>query len=137
MLYQFPFRILGLHCDNGSEFLNHRVAKLLNQLLVEFTKSRPYRTTDNALVEGKDGAVVRKHIGYGPIRAEHAEALQKFCTAQFNPYLNFHRPCGFATIRSWGGANASASTGRRITTPLTKSWFPWRTGTSTSNQGSP
>ena len=99
MLHQFPFRILGFHCDNGSEFLNHRVAKLLNKLLVEFTKSRPYRTTDNALVEGKNGAVVRKHIGYGPIAAEHAEAFQKFYTAQFNPYLNFHRPCGFATVQ--------------------------------------
>ena len=90
MLHQFPFRIQGFHCDNGSEFLNHRVAKLLNKLLVEFTKSRAYRSMDNALVEGKNGAVVRKHIGYGPIAAEHAEALQKFYTAQFNPYLNYH-----------------------------------------------
>jgi hypothetical protein len=99
MLHQFPFRILGFHCDNGSEFLNHTVVKLLNKLLVEeFTKSRAYRTTDNALVEGKNGAVVRKQIGYGPIGAEHAEALQKFYTAYFNPYLNFHRPCGYATI---------------------------------------
>jgi hypothetical protein len=99
MLHQFPFRILGFHCDNGSEFLNHLVVQLLNKLLVEeFTKSRAYRTTDNALVEGKNGAVVRKQIGYGPIGAEHAEALQKFYAAYFNPYLNFHRPCGYATI---------------------------------------
>jgi len=99
MLHQFPFRILGFHCDNGSEFLNHTVVKLLNKLLVEeFTKSRAYRSTDNALVEGKNGAVVRKQIGYGPIGAEHAEAFQKFYAAYFNPYLNFHRPCGYATI---------------------------------------
>jgi hypothetical protein len=99
MLHQFPFRILGFHCDNGSEFLNHTVVKLLNKLLVEeFTKSRAYRTTDNALVEGKNGAVVRKQIGYGPIGAEHAEAFQKFYTAYLNPYLNFHRPCGYATV---------------------------------------
>lgn len=98
MLHQFPFRIRGFHCDNGSEFLNHRVARLLNKLLVEFTKSRPYRTTDNALVEGKNGAVIRKHIGYGLIPAQHAEAFQKFYTAHFNPYLNYHRPCGFATL---------------------------------------
>jgi len=99
MLHQFPFRILGFHCDNGSEFLNHTVVKLLNKLLVEeFTKSRAYRTTDNALVEGKNGAVVRKQIGYGPIASEHAEALQKFYAAYFNPYLNFHRPCGYATV---------------------------------------
>ena len=99
MLHQFPFRILGFHCDNGSEFLNRTVVKLLNKLLVEeFTKSRAYRTTDNALVEGKNGAVVRKHIGYGAIAAEHAEDFQKYYTAHLNPYLNFHRPCGYATI---------------------------------------
>jgi hypothetical protein len=100
MIHQFPFRIRGFHCDNGSEFLNRKVVRLLNKLLVEeFTKSRAYRTTDNALVEGKNGAVVRKHIGYGPIGAEHAGAFQKFYTAYLNPYLNFHRPCGFATIQ--------------------------------------
>ena len=98
MLHQFPFQIIGFHCDNGSEFLNHRVAEMLNKLLIEFTKSRAYRTTDNALVEGKNGAVIRKHIGYGHIAAEHAEPLQKFFTTQFNPYLNFHRPCGFAVL---------------------------------------
>ena len=98
ILHQFPFRILGFHCDNGSEFLNHTVARLLNKLLVEFTKSRPYRTTDNALVEGKNGAVIRKHIGYGAIAAEHAQQFQAFYTAYFNPYLNYHRPCGFAAL---------------------------------------
>jgi len=99
MLHQFPFRIVGFHCDNGSEFVNHTVVKLLNKLLVEeFTKSRAYRTTDNALVEGKNGAVVRKQIGYGPIASAHAEALQQFYTAYLNPYLNFHRPCGYATV---------------------------------------
>src|SRR5450631_482837 len=100
MLHQFPFRILGFHCDNGSEFINQQVARMLNKLLVEFTKLRAYRTTDNALVEGKNGAVVRKHIGYGAIGAEHATAFQKFYTAYFNPYLNYHRPCGFADIQT-------------------------------------
>ena len=99
MLHQFPFKIIGFHCDNGSEYLNHQVVKLLNKLMVEeFTKSRAYRTTDNALVEGKNGSVVRKQIGYGAIPAGHAEEFQKFYTSRLNPYLNFHRPCGFATI---------------------------------------
>jgi hypothetical protein len=101
MLHQYPFRIVGFHCDNGSEYLNHTVVKLLNKLLVEeFTKSRAYHSSDNALVEGKNGAVVRKQIGYGPIGSEHAEALQRFYTAYFNPYLNYHRPCGYATVTS-------------------------------------
>lgn len=41
---------------------------------------------------------MRKHFSYGGLSAEHAELYQKFYTAHFNPYLNFHRPCGFATI---------------------------------------
>lgn len=98
MLHQFPFRIQGFHSDNGSEFINHTVAKLLEKLLVEFTKSRAYKSQDNALVEGKNGAVIRKQMGYGHIPGEHAEAVQKFYTAQMNPYLNYHRPCGFATV---------------------------------------
>lgn len=98
ILHQFPFRILGFHSDNGSEYINHEVAKMLKTLLIEFTKSRANRTQDNALVEGKNGAIIRKHIGYGHIAAEHAEAVQKFYTAHLNPYLNFHRPCGFATV---------------------------------------
>lgn len=99
MLHQFPFAILGFHADNGSEFVNHTVAKLLNKLLVEeFTRSRPNRSSDNALVEGKNGAVVRKHMGYGYIASEHADRIQRFYTAHFNPYLNYHRPCGFAQV---------------------------------------
>jgi len=42
MMEEFPFRILGFHCDNGSEFLNETVARLLNELLIEFTKSRAF-----------------------------------------------------------------------------------------------
>ena len=99
ILHQFPFLVRGFHSDNGSEFLNHRVEKLMHKLLVgEFTKSRAHRTTDNALVEGKNGAVLRKHIGHEPIAACHAAELQRFYTAEFNSYLNYHRPCGFATV---------------------------------------
>ena len=98
MLHQFTFLIVGFHSDNGSEFVNHTVAKLLNKLLVEFTRSRPNRSSDNALVEGKNGAIIRKHIGYGHIASQHADPIQRFYTAHFNPYLNYHRPCGFAQL---------------------------------------
>lgn len=46
------------------------------------------------LVESKNGAVIRKHIGYGYIAAVHAAAIMAVYRAHFNPYLNFHRPCG-------------------------------------------
>lgn len=94
MLAQFPFRIRGFHSDNGSEFINHTVAKLLNKLLIEQTKSRPRHSNDNGLAEAKNGAVVRKHMGYVHIAAPHAAAIEAFYEEHFNPYLNFHRPCG-------------------------------------------
>ena len=93
MLQQFPFRIRGFHSDNGSEFINHTVAKLLNKLLVEQTKSRPRHSNDNGLAEAKNGAVVRKHMGYTHIAAPHAAAVETFYEQHFNSYLNFHRPC--------------------------------------------
>ena len=98
VLVQFPFPIRGFHADNGSEYINHRVAEMLRKLHAEFTKSRACRSQDNALVEGKNGAVIRKLIGYGHIAGPHAGALQNFYLEHLNPYLNFHRPCGFATV---------------------------------------
>ena len=102
MLHQFPFGIRGFHSDNGSEFINHTVAKLLNKLLVEQTKSRPRHSNDNGLAEAKNGAVIRKHMGYGHIAAAHAEAIEGFYEQHFNAYLNFHRPCGVAEIQTDG-----------------------------------
>ena len=98
VLAQFPFPIRGFHADNGSEYINHRVAEMLRKLHAEFTKSRACRSQDNALVEGKNGAVIRKLIGYGHIAGLHAATLQNFYIQHLNPYLNFHRPCGFATV---------------------------------------
>jgi len=94
MLEQFPFQIRGFHSDNGSEFINHTVARLLNKLLIEQTKSRPRHSNDNGLAETKNGAVVRKHMGYTHIAAPHAGAITEFYIEHLNPYLNFHRPCG-------------------------------------------
>jgi len=98
MLRQFPFQILGFHSDNGSEFINHTVAKLLNKLLVEQTKSRPRHSNDNGLVEAKNGAVIRKHMGYGHIESRHAEAIEEFFEQHLNRYLNYHRPCGVPEV---------------------------------------
>lgn len=97
MLEQFPFEILGFHADNGSEYVNHRVARLLEKLRIEFTRSRPRRSNDNGLAETKNGAVVRKMFGYEHIAQRHAGRLNTFCVEYLNPFLNFHRPCLFAT----------------------------------------
>jgi len=98
LLEQFPFVIRGFHSDNGSEFINYTVARLLEKLLVEQTKSRAHRSGDNGLVESKNGAVVRKHLGFGHMGTQHAEEVNQFHQRYLNPYLNFHRPCAVAQI---------------------------------------
>jgi hypothetical protein len=100
MLRQFPFVLRGFHSDNGSEFINGSVEELLKKLLIDQTKSRPRRSNDNGLVESKNGAVIRKHIGYGHIAIEHAASIHEFYEEYLNPYLNFHRPCGQADVIS-------------------------------------
>jgi len=94
LLKQFPFRIFGFHSDNGSEFINHSIAQMLNKLLIEQTKSRPRKSNDNGLVESKNGSVIRKHMGFDHIASKHAGPINAFYEKHFNPYLNYHRPCG-------------------------------------------
>ena len=90
VIAQFPFVIEGFHSDNGSEYINHKVAKMLEKLRIEQTKSRSRQSNDNALAESKNASVVRKHMGYAHI---HNTFYQEY----FNPWLNLHRPCMFAT----------------------------------------
>jgi transposase InsO family protein len=95
ILDTFPFVIHGFHADNGSEYINHRVAALLQKLHIEFTKSRPRHSNDNALAESKNASVIRKHLGYAHIPGHWAPQLNDFHREHLNPYLNFHRPCLF------------------------------------------
>jgi len=98
LLEQFPFHIHSFHSDNGSEFINYTVARLLEKLLIEQTKSRPRHSNDNGLVESKNGWVIRKHMGYSHIAQLHAQRIQRFFEQHFNPYLNLHRPCAQADL---------------------------------------
>jgi transposase InsO family protein len=97
MLASFPFVIKGFHSDNGSEFVNKTVARLLNKLLIHFTKCRPRHTNDNGLVESKNGSIVRKQLGYSHIPQKYASAIDHYHREYLNVYINFHRPCYFAT----------------------------------------
>ena len=98
MLNQFPFQVRGFHSDNGSEYVNRVVAKLLNRLLIRFTRSRPRHSNDNGLVETKNGAVIRKNLGYMYIPQSGADLLNSYHRDNLNPYINFHRPCFFPVV---------------------------------------
>ena len=95
LLETFPFVVINFHSDNGSEYINKRVAELLQKLLIELTKSRSRQTNDNALAESKNGSVVRKVFGYSHIPQRWAPLINMFNQQHLTPYLNYHRPCFF------------------------------------------
>jgi len=128
IMAQFPFVILGFHSDNGSEYINHQVAKLLEKLRIEQTKSRSRQSNDNALTESKNASVVRKHMGYAPkevplgddhIPQQYAKPINAFYQETFNPWLNLHRPCLFATsITNTKGKTVKRYKHEDVKTPL-------------------
>lgn len=122
LLESFPFPILGFHSDNGSEFINHQVAGLLNKLLIEEqTKSRSRHCNDNAQAESKNGSIVRKHLGYSHIPQRFASLVNAFCRDHLNPYVNFHRPCLFAeTITDAKGRQRKRYPYKLMMTPYEK-----------------
>jgi hypothetical protein len=100
ILVCFPFILHGFHSDNGGEYINHQVAYILNKLSIHQTKSRSRKCNDNALVEGKNGSIVRKWFGRNHIPRKYASLINDFCQKYLNTYLNFYRPCGFATTQA-------------------------------------
>jgi transposase InsO family protein len=95
LIAQFTITIIEIHSDNGSEYINRIIAELLNKLLIKQTKSRLRHSNDNGLAETKNGAVIRKYIGYVCIAKKYADSINTFYQNVFNEYLNYHRPCGF------------------------------------------
>jgi len=95
IIASYPYRIINFHADNGTEYINRKVAEMLNNLLIKLTKSRPRHSNDNALAETKNGWVLRKWMGYTHIGQKHAKGINEFYFECFNEYLNFHRPCAF------------------------------------------
>lgn len=91
----FPFVIKGFHSDNGSEYINKHVCKLLTKVQVELTKSRSRHSNDNALAESKNASIVRKQFGYQHIAQKWAPLLNEFNLKYLYAYINYHRPCFF------------------------------------------
>src|SRR5450756_2771327 len=59
-----PGRVLSLHSDNGSEFMNGHLVRFCHTRGITFTRSRPYHKNDNAHVEENNNSVIRKFVGY-------------------------------------------------------------------------
>jgi hypothetical protein len=115
---KLPFKIRGFHSDNGSEYINKKVALMLGKLNIEFTKSRSRQSNDNALVESKNAAVIRKQFGYSHIEQHWAKELNQHLQEPMYRYLNFHRPCFFpVTIMNEKGKQIKKYLPENIMTP--------------------
>jgi len=121
LLGAFPFKVVSFHSDNGSEYINQNVAKLLEKLLIEFTKSRPRHSNDNALAESKNGAVIRKVLGYHHIPQKWASLINEFNQSYLNPHINYHRPCFFPeTVTDSKGKQKKTYPYKAMMTPYDK-----------------
>ncbi|MCB8878544.1 ISNCY family transposase [Acidisoma silvae] len=89
---RLPFPLLGIDVDNDSVFMNETVKDYCTRHSIELTRCRPYRKNDQAWVEQKNGAVVRRAIGYRRYEGlEAARLLAKFYAA-LRLYVNFYQP---------------------------------------------
>lgn len=87
-----PFRLRGFDTDNGTEFVNDAVFAYCKENEIAFTRSRPHRKNDQAWVEQKNGAVVRKLVGYHRLEGlRAAEALTRLYAAS-RMFVNFFQP---------------------------------------------
>jgi len=98
VLKLYPFIIIEFHSDNGSEYINKAVASILNRLKIRQTKSRPGKSNDNALVETKNNAVIRKEMGYLFIQKGAYKIINEYYHDWLNIFLNFHRQCAYPVI---------------------------------------
>ena len=93
---RLPFALLGFDSDNGGEFLNHHLWSYMRErkVAVEFTRSRPYHSDDNAHVEQKNWTWARQLLGYGRLEdPELVGPISALYREVWAPWQNFFLPC--------------------------------------------
>ncbi|MEZ4489832.1 MAG: transposase family protein [Cyanobacteriota/Melainabacteria group bacterium] len=88
----FPIPLRGLDCDNGGEFVNHLLDAYCQNAGVELTRSRAYRKNDQAHVEQKNGAIVRRLVGYDRFEDEQSLHLLTALYRISRLYNNYFQP---------------------------------------------
>jgi len=87
-----PIDVLGFDTDNDSVFMNTTVKDYCVANGVEFTRSRPYRKNDQAWVEQKNGAIVRRIVGYRRFEGLEAAAELSRLYASVRLFVNYFQP---------------------------------------------
>ncbi|HEX3440580.1 MAG TPA: transposase family protein [Pseudolabrys sp.] len=88
----FPWLLRGVDFDNDSAFMNEVVIPWCRGQKLEVTRSRAYKKNDQAFVEQKNGAVVRRLMGYGRFDGAETARVMARLYAAARLYVNFFQP---------------------------------------------
>jgi hypothetical protein len=89
---RFPFPLLGIDSDNGSEFINATLLRYCRAEQITFTRSRPYKKNDQAHVEQKNWSIVRHYIGYDRLEGRTAHQALSTLYGPLRLYVNCFLP---------------------------------------------
>ena len=89
---RLPFPIRGIDSDNDGVFINETLIKYCADHGIEFTRSRAYRSNDQAWIEQKNGSVVRRFVGHGRYSGQVAEQTMAHLYGALRRYMNFSQP---------------------------------------------
>ena len=93
MSRRFPFRIIGIDSDNGSEFINHELYRYCAARQIQFTRGRPYKKDDNAHIEQKNWTHVRRLVGWDRYDSNQAMAqLNQLYQGELRYLMNLFIP---------------------------------------------
>jgi hypothetical protein len=101
---RLPVPLQGLDCDNGSEFINHALFKYCQRERITFTRSRAYKKNDNAHVEQKNGAIVRRLVGHDRYASKPALIQLEKLYELVRLHTNFFQPVQKLLSKSRNGA---------------------------------
>jgi len=129
-----PLPVQILHSDNGSEFINHALMNWCNQKGIMLTRSRSSKKNDNCFVEQKNGATVRKHIGYLRYSGDKGVAALQAVYTHYDRLFNYFYPGRKLVSKERAGAKIKRTYDkpqtpfdRAMSSPtstLAASWFP-------------
>jgi hypothetical protein len=112
---KLPFPMLGLDVDNDSAFINDTVVSYCGERCIELTRSRAYKKNDQAWIEQKNGAVVRRLVGYGRLEGPAGAAALGHLHEVARLYVNFFQPSFKLKSKTRQGAKVS----KKYETPAT------------------
>lgn len=104
-----PFPLLGIHSDNGSEFMNNHLIRYCHQEHITLTRSRPYRKNDNCFVEQKNWSIVRRTVWYLRYDTEEEVLLMNRIYQSLRLFTNFFLPVMQLTHKTRQGAKVTRS----------------------------